>query len=56
MKLRTALGELKVTNHVEGRGVDLESEVIAVPREGIAPSVPEMVRLVPKGTYPEDCD
>ncbi|MBQ9006979.1 MAG: helix-turn-helix domain-containing protein [Atopobiaceae bacterium] len=56
MKLRTALGELKVTNHVEGRGVDLESEVIAIPREGIAPSVPEMVRLVPKGNCPEDDD
>ena len=54
MKLRTALGELKVTAHVEGRGVDLESEVIAVPREGIAPSVPEMIRLVPKSDLPQD--
>lgn len=56
MKLRTALGELKVTAHVEGHGVDLESEVIAIPREGDVPSVPEMVRLVERGASPLDED
>ncbi len=54
MKLRTALSELKVSAHVSGRGVDLESDVIAVPHDGVAPSIPEMIRLVNKGPASDD--
>ena len=50
MKLRTVLGELLVTGHAEGRGVDLDGEVFAYPAGDFGMSFEQLLVLAPEGS------
>ena len=49
LKLRTILGELGVTEHVEGRGVNLEADIIAYPSSDFGSSFEQLLVLAPEG-------
>ena len=55
VKLRTILGELGVRDHVEGRGVSLDEDIIAYPSSDFGSSFEQLLVLVPEGamTAPE---
>ena len=50
MKLRTVLSELKVREHVEGRGVDLEQDVFTYPSSDFEASFDQLLVLAPEGS------
>ena len=54
MKLRTVLGELKATAHVEGLGVDYDGDVVVFPGRDLSRSFSEMLILDVDGTNPPD--
>ncbi len=50
MKLRTALCELGVTDHIDGRGIDLEDEVLSLPESDFPQPFDQLLTLAPEGT------
>ncbi len=50
MKLRTVLSELGVTEHLDGRGVDLEEDVFTYPADTFDMSFDQLLMLAPEGT------
>ena len=53
MKLRTVLGELKATAHVEGPDVNYDGDVVVFPGRDLSRSFPEMLILDVDGTFPD---
>lgn len=49
MKLRTVLSELGVTDHADGRGVDLEEDVFTYPATNFDMSFEQLLMLAPEG-------